>query len=80
MITIVVGPKGCGKTRNAEKIAEMLGCKTIVDEGKCGPLELKEMLETFDNVLYLTNEVQNITGDERRIKAVIPYNSLGLPS
>lgn len=80
MITVVVGPKGCGKTRNAEKIAEMLGCTTIVDEGKCGPLKLKEMLETYDNILFLTNEIQNVTGDERRIKAVIPYYSLGLSS
>jgi cytidylate kinase len=80
MITVVVGPKGCGKTRNAKLIAEKLGCKVIVDEGIQGLIEAKRMLETYDDVLYLTNEIQNVTGEERHVKAIIPYHSLGLPS
>lgn len=80
MITVVVGPKGCGKTRNAKLIAEKLGCKVIIDEGVHGLIEAKRMLEIYDDVLYLTNEIQNVTGEERHVKAVIPYQSLGLAS
>lgn len=29
---IVFGPQGCGKTRNAERIARYYGLKTIVDD------------------------------------------------
>lgn len=78
MITIVVGPAGCGKTRNAKLIAEKLGCTAIIDGGGLG--KAKEIFEAHENILYLTNQIQNVTGDERRIKAVIPYYSLGLKS
>jgi hypothetical protein len=31
MITIVYGPPGCGKTRNATKLAAQFGCKHVLD-------------------------------------------------
>lgn len=45
---IVAGPAGCGKTRNAEKIAAWLGLKLVYDSWDGGPFP------AFDT-LVLTN-------------------------
>lgn len=36
-IIIVVGPQGCGKTKNAEKLCEVLNCSAFVDD--CGRID-----------------------------------------
>lgn len=33
---IVYGPKGCGKTRNAQALARAYGCESVVDDWLCG--------------------------------------------
>ena len=52
---VVVGPQGCGKTTNAERIKQHFGLGRIVDEGQLARVLAKgPKLEPF-GVLYLTN-------------------------
>lgn len=39
MNVIVYGPQGCGKTRNAERLARFFGCTQVVDIDKLGDLK-----------------------------------------
>jgi len=50
--TIVVGPQGCGKTRNAERIARAYGCAKIVDDGRPIP----RLEDIAPGNLILTND------------------------
>jgi len=53
-IYVVYGPQGCGKTRNAELIAEKFGCDNIVDNfGSVKELyKLAEELFKVETVKY----------------------------
>jgi len=48
---LVYGPQGCGKTRNAERIAQALGLTTIIDA-----FELSKQPWPRAGALLLTNE------------------------
>ena len=54
--TIVYGPQGCGKTRNAEAIAKAYGCATIVDTGKEGCMGLKREDITVSTLVLCVDE------------------------
>ena len=50
MSTIIIyGPKACGKTRNAQKLAKKYGCKKIIDGWD-------DTRRPPENALVLTNE------------------------
>lgn len=51
MITIIHGPQGCGKTRNAHAIAEFFGCANVVDPA---PENAAELLDN-NSTLFVTN-------------------------
>ena len=46
--TIVVGPQGCGKTTNAERIQKAYGCEAVVDDWGVGEIK--------PGVLYMTHD------------------------
>jgi hypothetical protein len=61
---IVYGPKGCGKTRNADRIRRHFGCRQVVDGWMPGePL--------VAGAVHLTCEVPTW-----RSRFVVPYESL----
>lgn len=49
---VIFGAKGCGKTRNAQKIMKALGLKRIEDDYWFAPGKVLPLLDT----LVLTNE------------------------
>lgn len=51
MITVIHGPAGCGKTRNAEALKRAFGCRRIVDGWEPG----QELMPIRDGDLILTN-------------------------
>ena len=54
MHVIIHGPHGCGKTRNADKLAAYFGCQKIVDAEDGGWSEVCEHGHRF-KYLILTN-------------------------
>jgi len=59
---ILYGPEGCGKTKNAEAIANRLGLKTIVDNWDGDPTSYR-----MTNILYITNDVPTWARNNRRL-------------
>lgn len=59
MSIVIYGPRGCGKTRNAEAFRKFYNCKEIVDDGKfVYPVTEQEHAEfKAGNILYLTDEL-----------------------
>ncbi len=53
---IVYGPQGCGKTRNAARIAKHFGLVKIIDGGLDANNSLRRQSPQADGVLYLTCE------------------------
>ena len=54
---VVYGPRGCGKTRNKERIASALGCTHIFDGASIGTdlFEIKKArMKSKDRLLVLT--------------------------
>jgi len=94
MNVIVYGPQGCGKSKNADRLAAYFGCKKIVeldDYRELGqsdarrPLytETRESLEKVDT-LFLTNsdlllDDLQLIGDARVIGFGNAMNMLNLP-
>lgn len=77
MNVIVYGPQGCGKSKNADRLAAYFGCKKIVelddykasgqiDTGRPLYTESRESLEKVDT-LFLTNSDLRI----RDLKAIL---------
>ncbi len=58
---VVYGPQGCGKTRNAKRIAKALGLNAILDD-----FDGKQPLPRTDT-LALTNVVPPRIADARRV-------------
>jgi len=54
---IVVGPQGCGKTRNAQALVQRLGCRGIVDDWVPG-------VALVPGALHLTHEA--VTAEQAR--------------
>jgi replication-associated recombination protein RarA len=50
--TIIYGPQGCGKTRNAKALAEHFGAKHIVDSASIEQIKYADQVES---TLFLTN-------------------------
>lgn len=89
-VIIVTGPQRCGKTRNAEKLCEMLNCSTYLDNGdisfditEARRLSSEKFMK-YDirnphfekDILVLTNQEVVMSETECRIKAVYSYYSL----
>lgn len=52
MITVIHGPPGCGKTRDAKALKTLYGCDRIIDGWQPGD---RIFFDRFDHVLLLTN-------------------------
>lgn len=54
---VIYGPRGCGKTINAERLQKHFGLERIVDEGKdYWPFDRKGPALESKGVLYLVEE------------------------
>lgn len=57
---VVYGPKGCGKTRNAQKIARIYGLHTVVEADEPGALGRVKGGGRRGH-LFLTNDLETST-------------------
>lgn len=73
---IVYGPRGCGKTRNAEALRKAYRCASIVDEaGDCYPRgQVNALLLDAGSTLYLTSFPPPYNRKHRLSRHVVPFS------
>lgn len=52
---LVHGPRGCGKTRNKDRLAKAFGCSAVVDEVSLAEFKARAV-DARVKTLFLTNE------------------------
>ena len=78
LLIVVTGKSGCGKTKNKQLIACMLGCNVLVDG-----LSVNEAFDFIEEnyngkrVLILTSEPVVMDPSDSYVSAVHHYSSLG---